>query len=210
MEIFNYDWIIGIITALGTLFLIGELLVNMRGLFAILGLAFIVTYFTVYLEPDSFTLIFIIYLVGLLLIIIDGNFVNDGTLGVIGLVLMLTSVAIAAPNFFAGLYAIIGVLIGGAGSLLFLKVFPRRNMWGKLTLKDRLTSEAGYQTMNQEYASLIDKEGITVSVLRPVGTIRINGKDYSAISNGQWIEKGAKIKVVKVDGTKILVEEIKD
>lgn len=210
MEIFNYDWIIGIITALGTLFLIGELLVNMRGLFAILGLAFIVTYFTVYLEPGSFTLIFIIYLLGLFLIIIDGNFVNDGTLGVIGLVLMLVSVAIAAPNFFAGLYAIIGVLAGGAGSLLFLKVFHKRNLWGKLTLKDRLTSEAGYQTMNQEYASLVDKQGITISVLRPVGTIRIDGKEYSGVSNGQWIEKGTAVKVVEVDGTKILVEEVNE
>jgi len=208
MELFNSDWIGLVITGLGTLFLLGEILVNMRGVFGILGIGFIVIYFTAYLEPGSFMIMLIIYFIGLLLIIIDGKLINDGTLATIGVVLMLTSVALAAPNLYAGLYAIIGVLVGGASSFGFLKVFKQRNMWNKLALTDRLTTEAGYSTMNQEYHLLLGKEGITKSVLRPVGTIRIGDQDYSAVSNGQWLEQGVEIKVVQVDGTKILVEKI--
>src|SRR5690625_5200483 len=161
MEIFSLDWIVLFITGLGTLFLIGEVLVNMRGLFGLLGIGFIVIYFTAYLEQGSFMIILIIYLIGLLLIIIDGKLINDGTLGIIGLVLMLVAVALAAPNLYAGLYAIIGVLIGGASSFLFLKVFKRRSMWNKLALTDRLTAEAGYSSMSEEYESLLGKEGVT-------------------------------------------------
>lgn len=210
MGIFTFDWIVFFVTGLGTLFLIGELLVNMRGIFGLLGIGFIVIYFTAYLEPGSLMVILIIYVLGLLLMIVDGKLINDGTLGTVGLVLMLVAVSLAAPNLFAGLYAVIGVLVGGACSFLFLKFLKPRNMWSKLALKDRLTSEAGYSSMNQKYELLVGKQGITQSVLRPVGTIQINNESYSAVSNGQWLEKGIKIKVVQVDGTKILVEKLKE
>ncbi|HLQ97887.1 MAG TPA: NfeD family protein [Candidatus Dormibacteraeota bacterium] len=208
MEIFALSWVAFLLTGFGTLFLIGEVLVNMRGIFGILGIGFIVIYFSAYLEPGTIILMLIIYFVGLLLIIIDGKFVNDGTLATLGLVSMLTAVALAADDFTTGLYAVIGLLLGGAGSFLFLKVFKRRNMWGKLALTDRLTTDAGYNSMNKDYQSLIGQEGITLNVLRPVGTIRINNKDYSAVSNAQWIPKNTPVRVIQVDGTKILVKEI--
>src|SRR5690625_1801969 len=208
MEIFALSWVAFLLTGFGTLFLIGEVLVNMRGIFGILGIGFIVIYFSAYLEPGTIILMLIIYFVGLLLIIIDGKFVNDGTLATLGLVSMLTAVALAADDFTTGLYAVIGLLLGGAGSFLFLKVFRRRNMWGKLALTDRLTAEAGYSSMNKEYQSLVGQEGITLNVLRPVGTIRINNKDYSAVSNAQWISQNTPVRVVQVDGTRILVTEI--
>src|SRR5690625_50539 len=208
MDIFSLSWVAFLLTGFGTLFLIGEVLVNMRGIFGILGIGFIFIYFSVYFEPWSVILMLIIYFVGLLLIIIDGKFVNDGTLATLGLVSMLTAVALAADDFTTGLYAVIGLLLGGAGSFLFLKVFKRRNMWGKLALTDRLTTDAGYNSMNKDYQSLIGQEGITLNVLRPVGTIRINNKDYSAVSNAQWIPKNTPVRVIQVDGTKILVKEI--
>ncbi|WP_042145950.1 NfeD family protein [Paucisalibacillus sp. EB02] len=210
MEIFSQEWIALVITGLGTLFLLGEVLVNMRGIFALLGIGFITVYFTVYLETDSLILMLIIYFIGILLIIIDGKVLNDGTLAVIGTASMLASVALPAPNFAAGLYAVLGVLLGTGGSLFFLKVFKRRDMWNKITLKDQLTSEAGYNSINKEYRTLLNQKGITLNDMRPVGTIRIGTKDYSAVSNGQWIPKGTEIIVMQVDGTKILVEPQKN
>ncbi|RDW21917.1 NfeD family protein [Oceanobacillus chungangensis] len=209
MEIFDLVWIGFVITGLGTLFLIGEVLVNARGIFGILGIGFITVYFGAYLESSSFIIMLILYFVGLLLIIIDGKVLNDGTLATIGLVIMLTAVALASPNFTAGLYSVLGVLIGGAASFLFLKVFKKRQMWTKLALNDQLTTEAGYNSMNMDYELLIGQTGVTLNNMRPVGTIRIDNKDYSAVSDGQWIESNSRIRVVQVDGTKILVEKLR-
>ncbi len=209
--IFESDWISLFIVGFGTMFLIGEILVNMRGIFAVLGISFIVVYFYSYLnDPATFAIILIIYFVGLLLIIIDGKLLNDGTLGTIGLAGMILAVIIAAPNFFAGMYAVLGVLIGGALSFTFLKVFKKRNMWSKIALKDRLTKEAGYSSLNAEYEKLIGKTGITISDLRPVGTIKIDDQEYSGVSNAQWIKKETEIIVVEVDGTKILVNKVNE
>ncbi|MEI3611697.1 NfeD family protein [Pseudogracilibacillus sp. SO30301A] len=207
--IMSSDWIGLIIIGLGTLFLLGEILVNMRGVFAVLGIIFTVYYFYMFLtEPTTIVIMLIIYFVGLLLIFIDGKLINDGTLATLGLAGMILSVALTAPNFFAGLYAVIGVILGGALSFTFLKVFKRRNMWSKIALKDRLTKEAGYSSLNENYVQLVGKTGTTLTDLRPVGTIAIDGKDYSAISNAQWIKKGTVVQVTEVDGTRILVKEI--
>ena len=208
MTIFDYEWIGFVITFLGTLFLIGEVLVNMRGIFALLGIGFITVYFGAYVGTESVILMLIIYFIGLVLIVIDGKVVNDGTLATIGLVSMLTAVGIAAPNMTSAIYAILGVLLGVGCSFFFLKVFKRREMWTKIALKDQLSKEAGYNSMNMEYTVLLEQEGVTLNDSRPVGTVKINGKDYSAISDGKWIKKDSKVRVIKVDGTKILVEEV--
>lgn len=210
MDIFSMDWIGFVITGLGTLFLIGEILVNMRGFFALLGIGCMTVYFAIYLETESLTLMLIIYFTGLLLIVIDGKLINDGTLATLGVASMLIAVALAADNIYAGMYAVIGVLAGGGTAFLLPKVLPKRDMWSKLALKDRLTKEAGYSSINVNYEKLVGKEALTLTDLRPVGTIRIANKDYSAVSNAQWIPKQSRVKVVKVDGTKILVKMIEE
>lgn len=211
VDILQMEWIGFLIVGLGTLFLLGEILVNMRGFFALLGITFIVIYFYLFLtDVSTFIIMLIIYFVGLLLILIDGKILNDGTLAILGIVGMITSVALTAPTLAAGLYAVIGLIVGGVLSFSFLKVFKRRNMWSKIALKDRLTKEAGYSSLNIEFEQLIGKTGVTVTDLRPVGTITIAGKEYSAISNAQWINKGTNIIVIEVDGTKILVKSVEE
>lgn len=128
MAIFDYEWIGLIITFFGTLFLIGEVLVNMRGFFALLGVGFISVYFGAYAGTDSVILMLIIYFVGLVLIVIDGKIVNDGTLATIGLVTMLTAVGVAAPDLTTALYAIIGVIIGTGCAFFFESIQKERDV----------------------------------------------------------------------------------
>lgn len=207
MDGFSADWLFFVITGLGTLFLLGELLVNMKGLFGLLGIGFITVYFLSFLDPRMYFIMLAVYLIGLLLIIIDGKILNDGTLAVTGFVLMILSVALSSPDWVAGLYAIIGIVTGAFSSLLFLKVFKHRKMWTKLALADRLTEDKGYNSMNSEFKNLVGKEAIALTDMRPIGTIKMNDKQYSAISNGQWIKKDTPVTITKVDGTKIMVEK---
>ncbi|BAC13890.1 NfeD family protein [Oceanobacillus iheyensis] len=208
MDLFDVQWIGFLALFLGTLFLLGEVLVNMRGIFGLLGIGFISVYFTAYLDTDSVLLIVIVYFIGLLLIIIDGKIVNDGTLATLGLGTMIAAVALPQPNLASGLYAVIALLFGTGLSLVFLKVFKRRKMWTKLALMDQLTKEAGYSSLSKEYEDLLETEGEALTDFRPSGTVEINKKHYSAVTGGQWLEKGSKVKVVEVDGTKIRIEKI--
>lgn len=202
------DWMSMVIVGFATLFLIGEILVNARGLFALLGIGFITIYFSSFLDTGMFFIMILLYIIGILFIVVDGKLLNDGTLSVIGLAMMILSVALAAPGWVAGLYAAIGIFLGGMMSFTFLKVFKKRNMWQKITLFDKLTEEAGYSSINQEYKELVGKIGITLTDMRPIGTVRIDDKDYSALTQGKWLVKNTKVVVEQVDGTKIQVKEI--
>ena len=208
VDISSLYWISFFIIGIGTMLLIGELLVRARGLFALIGFSLITLYFYVYLDTSMIVTMTILYFLGIIFIFIDGEFINDGTLAGIGVLLMIISVGVSSPNWIVGLYAIIGVVIGAVSSLVWLKVLPKRKMWTKIALLDRLTDEQGYSSVNVEHQKLIGKTGITLSNLRPVGTIKIDDNNYSAISNGYWIEKETEIIVKQVDGTRILVDTL--
>jgi membrane-bound ClpP family serine protease len=197
-----------LILLLATLFLVGEMLVKTKGLFGILGLALMTSYFVFHISGENIILILSLYVVGLLLVFIDGKFINDGTIAIIGMIMMIAAVILPAPSILYGVLSAFGLIIGALLAPLFLKVFQSREMWSKMALKDRLTSEEGYNSINSTFIALIGQKGMTVTPFRPVGTIEVNGKHYSAISDGEWIESGMEIEVKKVDGTRIVIEKV--
>ncbi|WP_027963448.1 NfeD family protein [Halalkalibacillus halophilus] len=188
-------------------FLFGEILVKLKGIGAILGVGLIGYYFFNYLSTTDMILVGLGFAVGVGLIILDGKFINDGIVGSIGFVVVLFSVAFAAPDWLYASYSIAGVVAGTLFSLVLLRFVPKRAMWGKLALADQLTGDQGYNSMNESYKELVGKEGTTLTDLRPSGTIDIEGERYSAITKGSWMKQGVDIYVSEVDGTKILVEE---
>ncbi|MET3682426.1 membrane-bound ClpP family serine protease [Alkalibacillus flavidus] len=199
-----------LLTTIAMFFFIGELLIKMRGIGAIIGVLAIGMYFSAHLSTGDLILVAIGFAVGLGMIVADGKLLNDGILGVIGFVIVTFSVGFAAPDMMSAAYSISGVIVGSLSSLLLLKIrlLPRRQMWGKMTLRDQLTSEKGYNSMNESYQMLVGLTGHTETVLRPTGTITIQDERYDAVSQAQWIEKGEAIKVVSVDGTRILVDRL--
>ena len=71
------------------------------------------------------------------------------------------------------------------------------------------TDTAGYHS-SVSYDNLLGCEGITDTFFRPSGNIIINDKKYDAITEGEFINKGAKIKVILVEGNKIVIKEVKE
>lgn len=199
-----------LVVFLGTLFLIGELLVRAKGFFAILGIAIMAMYFSYHLSGDVGFWVVILYVVGLSLIVIDGKVITDGTVALLGVVLMIIGLAVPAPSFIYGALVSMGFLLGGFSSALFLKVFPSRNLWAKMTLKDRLTGDLGYNSINEGYRMLVGKQGRTLSAFRPTGSVEIEGKQYSATSGSQWLEANMDVVVTSVDGTRIVVKKVEE
>lgn len=55
---------------------------------------------------------------------------------------------------------------------------------------------------------LVGKVGFADTTFNPSGKLVINGEIYDAISQGKFIEKGSKLKVIAVENNKILVKQI--
>jgi membrane-bound ClpP family serine protease len=51
-------------------------------------------------------------------------------------------------------------------------------------------------------------EGIALTILRPAGTVIINNERIDAVTEGGFIEQNAIVKVIKVEGARIVVREL--
>ncbi|MBN1809165.1 MAG: hypothetical protein JW909_08855 [Planctomycetes bacterium] len=67
----------------------------------------------------------------------------------------------------------------------------------------------------KDYKSSQSKEhlkgmaGVAVTYLRPSGTAMIDGKRIDVTAEGEFIEEGARVKVTRVDGIKVVVQKVK-
>lgn len=61
----------------------------------------------------------------------------------------------------------------------------------------------------KKLSTFVHQEAITQTDLRPAGKITINGEWLEAQSDGEFIAKGTKVKIMKVSGAYLIVEQIK-
>ncbi|PHS29166.1 MAG: hypothetical protein COA82_12940 [Alkaliphilus sp.] len=90
-------------------------------------------------------------------------------------------------------------------SFVQLKKLLRNKFFDKIILRK---SEKGYVVTIKDYSMLLNKEGLVKSYLRPTGRIEIEGEVYDVIADGDFVEKGLRVKVIKVEGRKIVVNKI--
>lgn len=77
----------------------------------------------------------------------------------------------------------------------------------KIILNEEQSSEDGYISAPVFY-NLLNKQGIVLSDLKPSGFIVIDGKKYDARSEGQMIKRGENVKVIRIEGSYIIVRRI--
>jgi membrane-bound serine protease (ClpP class) len=63
-------------------------------------------------------------------------------------------------------------------------------------------------SVDQRIESLLGKEGITHTPLRPAGTAIIDGKKVDVVTQGQFIAPNVKVRVVDTTGNWVVVREV--
>ncbi len=101
--------------------------------------------------------------------------------------------------FAAATVVIIGVAV----------MFKERGIWNRFILKDSLTKDQGFVPVSEKL-SLIGLKGISVTPLRPSGTAMIADERVDVVTEGSFIQANVPITVVKVEGGRIVVKEIKE
>jgi len=73
--------------------------------------------------------------------------------------------------------------------------------------KAHLTAEGG--TEEEEMLPLVGKEGVAHSELRPAGVALIEGQRVDVVTEGGMLEAGARIRVVAVEGNRVVVRQVR-
>jgi len=147
-----------------------------------------------------------LYLLGLVLICLE-IFVPGGILGIIGFLLIMGSIWIAFVRLgrVGGSYFLVGSL-----ALAMLSVYAVMRFGTKTRLSRKLflqSTEEGFESTSENLDYLEGKTGISITTLRPSGKALINGRKVNVVTEGLFIPKGRRLKVVVAEGNRVVVRE---
>ena len=130
----------------------------------------------------------------------------DGFVGGVFGVLALIAAAVLAVLFtrHGWIFVVINLGVLGLTTGLFFSLIRRKQLQGKLMLNENLAEPLP----DVDYAGLLGKEGKTVTILRPYGEADFNGVRVEVSSGGPVINVGRAIKVVDVQGRKVIVDDL--
>ncbi|NMA85903.1 MAG: nodulation protein NfeD [Tissierellia bacterium] len=149
-----------------------------------------------------------IFITGLILLIIEAIIPGFGLPGISGIVLVLAGTILAMGTVTSALWSLsIAIIITAIITILLVKFGHKSKKMEGVVLSTSQQDEDGYLSTTSQ-AEYLNKTGVTVSELRPSGIIEIDGKRLDALSEGVFIPKEEEIKVVRVEGSKIIVRRI--
>jgi membrane-bound serine protease (ClpP class) len=127
-----------------------------------------------------------------------------GILGIVALVAALVMSVVgsgATPEFFmfAAARIVLALLVALAASFVMLRYMPRTRFGRQLILDTGLASEP------EGERRWLGKRGHASSPLRPAGIAEIEGERVDVVSEGELIEPGTEVEVMRVDGNRIVV-----
>ena len=167
----------------------------------------------------------ILFLVGVLLLAVEIFVIPGfGVAGVVGIALILGSLILAGQDFVvprtdfeqeafqANLATVFGGLILSTVAVVLLaRYLPRtRTFQLRLALERPLAAAvhaSGVPDLSAEAAP--GQAGRAMSILRPAGRARFGDRYLDVVSEGQFIEPGVPIEVLRVEGNRVIVRPVK-
>lgn len=203
--------VIPILMTIGSLGLVLELYSPGFGLPGIAGLSALLLFFYGHMVAGLAgfeTLILFALGVGLILLEL---FIPGGIAGVIGLLAIVASFFMASDNVVhMGISLLVALTASIVLSILMIRVFGKKmKFFKRIILTDSTSTEKGYVS-NKNRLELIGVEGLTLTPLRPSGTIIVEDERIDVVSEGGFVPKGKKVRIVKTEGSRIVVREINE
>ncbi|MDY3071277.1 MAG: NfeD family protein [Eubacteriales bacterium] len=128
-----------------------------------------------------------------------------GLTGALGLACLFGAIVFTAQSFTEGLILTL-LLLAAAGIVLAIVLTAASR--GKLKIILCESSGTGTDPAAAPYADSLGKTGIAVTVLRPAGAAEIDGKRLDVVTQGEYLEAGTPVEVLRVEGNRIVVRKI--
>jgi membrane-bound ClpP family serine protease len=151
----------------------------------------------------------ILFVAGIILIFLE-FFLPGAVAGTLGFAALILSLFLAGENAVQmGVSIFIAIFLAIVVFLVMIKVFGKKLiLFNKMVLSESARKEDGYVS-NINRTDLLGLEGVSITMLRPAGTMMINGERVDVVSEGSFIGQNARVKVIKVEGPRVIVREIK-
>lgn len=150
----------------------------------------------------------IIFVVGLILLIIEAIAPGFGLPGISGIILILAGIILAMDSVQSAILSLsISIILTAIITALLIKRGRNIEAFKKIVLSTKQKDEEGYLSSSTK-SEYLGKEGVALSDLRPSGVIQVDEEKLDALSEGNFIPKGSGIKIIRVEGPKIIVRRL--
>lgn len=183
------------------------------GVFGVTGLAAFFLFFAGHIMVDRFAWVgLILFAVGMLLLMLEAFVLTGfGVSGVLGIFAVFGSVVLVSPSLPLGiLTASVALVLTVIIMVVSFRFMQKKNFIHKFILSDRTDTESGYTSPNMDNEKYLGREGYTLTKLRPAGDMKIDGERIDVVSDGDFIDVGVKVRVVAIDGTRVVVRVVEE
>jgi membrane-bound serine protease (ClpP class) len=141
-----------------------------------------------------------------------------GLLGALGLIALLGGLGLSLVGVGATWEVILkatgrvvlSLLLATVSALALLRLVSRLPFGRRLVLETEMTADTGYASAPEGDRRWLGQRGTAVSPLRPAGLADLAGERVDVVSDGAFIDAGAPLEVIRVDGNRIVVRRPRD
>ena len=146
-----------------------------------------------------------------------------GIFGIGGVLLMLLGIVLMSQTFILpqnsfqyqilsrGIWTALSAVLGmGTGLVAMRFMLPHVPLFNGLIMEPANDSQITEAEKLADYSSLLGLVGVTTTPLRPAGKIKIDEQLVQVVSDGSVITSGQSVRVIEVNGTRVVVEATED
>jgi membrane-bound serine protease (ClpP class) len=140
-----------------------------------------------------------------------------GIVGVLGIVTLLGGIALSMVGaqdsyeivLLAAMRVVFALIAAILASLVLMRFLPQTTVGRRLVLATGLSARQGYASAPESDSRWLGKSGHASTPLHPAGIAEIDGERVDVVSTGEPIDAGEAIRVVRVDGNRVVVRSQK-
>lgn len=129
--------------------------------------------------------------------------------GILGVMALFAAVILRAKTLTDGLitFALLLVLLVVLAFFFWRSLTKGRLSKSVVVLKESIDAQS---TDREDLRALIGREGICLTPLRPAGNAEFDGQRVDVVSEGEFLQKGTRVVVMRVQGLRVLVKAVSE
>ena len=202
----SLDWILLITMSLT---FCQQLFSRRFNLFGILSIVSLATYIALHSYSTGLSIFVLLLFIGGISLIGLEMFIPGGIVGTVGIITVIYAIIyINKSTYHIAFILVISLILATIQFYVNRNVFHKRLMLlNRLVLNDSISTEDGY-VASESRLELIGKKLQAYTDLRPAGVAVLGNEKLDVVTDGDFIEKGNEIEIIRVEGMRIVVKKI--
>ena len=202
----SLDWVLLITMSLA---FCQQLFSKKFNFFGVLSLLSLATYIALHSYSTGLSIFILLIFIGGIALIGLEMFIPGGIVGTVGVVTLVYAIIyVNKSTYYIAFILIISLILAVILYYVNRNVFHKKLMFlDRLVLNDSISTKDGY-VASESRLELLGQKLIAYTDLRPAGVAVLENEKLDVVTDGDFVEKGNKIEVIRVEGMRIVVKKI--